>query len=781
MDPTSSPSLTSLSECESIAIPSTFQSQAGSKSKPNPEPQAPAADSGAPLASGCGTVTVTAGTSSTAMDERKPAVPEDAGRKSGKESRRNSRAPATNTDTSHILSQQETPAAATATGPKQKRVRKRKDDDEKAKPKRERNSTGDKAVAGAAGGKDGGEPKPRRQRNSNVKPQDGGDAAATAASRKKAKLEHTADEATPSVTPRQTKITDMVSVTSTATAHPPQLSQQQQQHQFSQHPPQTSSAQPSPTPAYSMQRSLSQHSPQPSPHHPAAYSQRNGTYEAGGTAGSPYAYNNNNSTTTTTNNTHHAPPPPPPQQAQPASLPRSSGQNYDPIRSAIETSSSVSTPAVPTAKPAPAPQGSSSFSPPPNTVTPPPRPATTPFRASASPAISSIIDPPAANSTPAISIPPPVTATSDNKPTLSPTQNPANGATESSKPSAQPLTHSKSQDSNAMDIDSKPASSKPGPKKNTASSTGNASSGALSPKPASSRNKEPPRPLPSTGSGLLSNALFGGDTSSSSDTKYLPNIILNIPIKGKSNLVINFARMAEEQYGFDALHPRIAAQKERRARLAAASAVLEKSERAGRGESGAEDDLSLDVDRDSDGDGDVNMSGMGAHTPNGTGTDEATAAPNPNGEAKKPRRRKIEEYDRDDPFVDDSELIWEEQAAACKDGFFVYSGLLVQEGDKVSVEKADGTTKRGRGRRGGASGTTHGNSGTSSRGRGGHAGSSSTTNHPNGDGATAGKSGTGRGGARKPRITKADRLQMEKEKIEREKMAIGLSGKAAAK
>ncbi|KAF3897619.1 HUN domain-containing protein [Trichophyton interdigitale] len=783
MDPTSSPSLTSLSECESIAIPSTFQSQAGSKSKSNPEPQAPAADSGVPLASGCGTVIVTAGTSSTAMDERKPAVPEDAGRKSGKESRRNSRAPATNTDTSHMLSQQETPAA---TGPKQKRVRKRKDDEEKAKPKRERHSTGDKAVAGAAAaaGKDGGEPKPRRQRNSNVKAQDGADAAAaTAASRKKAKLEHTADETTPSVTPRQAKITDMVSMTSTATAHPPQLSQQQQQHQFSQHPPpQTSSAQPSPAPTYSMQRSLSQHSPQPSPHHPASYTQRNGAYEAGGTAGSPYAYNNNNTNNSTaTNNAHHAPPPPPPQQAQPASLPRSSGQNYDPIRSAIESSSSVSTPAVPTAKPAPAPQGSASFSPPPNTVTPPPRPAATPFRASASPAISSIIDPPAANSTPAISIPPPVTATSDSRPALSPTQNPANGATESSKPSAQPLTHSKSQDSNAMDIDSKPASSKPGPKKNTASSTGNLSSGALSPKPTSSRNKEPPRPLPSTGSGLLSNALFGGDANSSSDTKYLPNIILNIPIKGKSNLVINFARMAEEQYGFDALHPRIAAQKERRARLAAASAVLEKSERAGRGESGAEDDLSLDVDRDSDGDGDVNMSGMGTHTPNGTGTDEATTAPNPNGEVKKTRRRKIEEYDRDDPFVDDSELIWEEQAAACKDGFFVYSGLLVQEGDKVSVEKADGTTKRGRGRRGGASGTTHGNSGTSSRGRGGHAGSSSTTNHPNGDGATAGKSGTGRGGARKPRITKADRLQMEKEKVEREKMAIGLSGKAAAK
>lgn len=72
------------------------------------------------------------------------------------------------------------------------------------------------------------------------------------------------------------------------------------------------------------------------------------------------------------------------------------------------------------------------------------------------------------------------------------------------------------------------------------------------------------------------------------------------------------------------------------------------------------------------------MSGMGAGT-NGT--------PSEANEGKKKRRKKVEEYDREDPFVDDTELAWQEQAAASKDGFFVYSGPLVQEGEKVQVER----------------------------------------------------------------------------------------------
>ncbi|KAI5301929.1 hypothetical protein KEM55_001423, partial [Ascosphaera atra] len=75
---------------------------------------------------------------------------------------------------------------------------------------------------------------------------------------------------------------------------------------------------------------------------------------------------------------------------------------------------------------------------------------------------------------------------------------------------------------------------------------------------------------------------------------------------------------------------------------------------------------------------------------------------------KRKRRKQNEEYDRNDPFVDDTELAWQEHAAATKDGFFVYSGPLVPEGEKVVVEKADGKTRRPRASRGGraASGTT---------------------------------------------------------------------------
>jgi hypothetical protein len=32
-------------------------------------------------------------------------------------------------------------------------------------------------------------------------------------------------------------------------------------------------------------------------------------------------------------------------------------------------------------------------------------------------------------------------------------------------------------------------------------------------------------------------------------------------------------------------------------------------------------------------------------------------------------------------------MVWQEQAAASKDGFFVYSGPLVPEGEKVQVER----------------------------------------------------------------------------------------------
>lgn len=265
-----------------------------------------------------------------------------------------------------------------------------------------------------------------------------------------------------------------------------------------------------------------------------------------------------------------------------------------------------------------------------------------------------------------------------------------------------------------MEVDSErpaPATAEKTPKKESKPATA-PSSKPPSPKP-SRPAKEAPPPLPQ-GSGLISNALFGvDDNSSEAPDQPTPNIVVHIPLQGHGNQIVNFARLAEEQYGFAALHPRLAAHKERLARVAAAGAALERNDLLGRGISAgesADEDLSLEVDRDSDADGD------GAKA-NETG--EGT---------KKRRKRKGEEYDREDPFVDDSEMVWQEQAAASKDGFFVYSGPLVSEGDKMQVERyvftsvikrnhtdiqlrADGTIKRGRGRgrggRGRASGTTH--------------------------------------------------------------------------
>ena len=57
---------------------------------------------------------------------------------------------------------------------------------------------------------------------------------------------------------------------------------------------------------------------------------------------------------------------------------------------------------------------------------------------------------------------------------------------------------------------------------------------------------------------------------------------------------------------------------------------------------------------------------------------------------KKPHPMKgkslIGKYDIDDPFIDDSELLWEEQRALAEDGFFVFFGPLVASSDSGSPE-----------------------------------------------------------------------------------------------
>jgi hypothetical protein len=150
------------------------------------------------------------------------------------------------------------------------------------------------------------------------------------------------------------------------------------------------------------------------------------------------------------------------------------------------------------------------------------------------------------------------------------------------------------------------------------------------------------------------------------EEKDTPTIVLTIPItSGETNKYVNFMRMAEDQYGWDALHPRLAANRDRKARIALAAASLEKVE-SGR-ESG--DEMSVDL---SDGEG---------SNPDNGGVSGADAQAKP----KKKRNFKEDQYDVDDDFVDDSELLWEAQAAASRDGFFVYSGPLVPEVEKPAA------------------------------------------------------------------------------------------------
>ena len=220
--------------------------------------------------------------------------------------------------------------------------------------------------------------------------------------------------------------------------------------------------------------------------------------------------------------------------------------------------------------------------------------------------------------------------------------------------------------------------------KKTSRSTPDASSSTHSPKPA--RKKDNSVTLPS-GNGLLSGSIFGSGFDSVGPGKTAPTVVLHVPLDTE-NKYINFARLAEERYGFNALHPRLAAQQERLARVAAAGAALENANKSGSGMSA--DEMSLDLSEVEE-NGEVSNVEMG-----GMGLDgEGRGIPRSGGEGsegpvkKAPKKRMMKEdmYDKDDPFVDDTELAWEEQAAASKDGFFVYSGPVVPPGEDANIER----------------------------------------------------------------------------------------------
>ncbi|KAK6196937.1 Vacuolar protein sorting-associated protein 74 [Pestalotiopsis sp. IQ-011] len=400
-------------------------------------------------------------------------------------------------------------------------------------------------------------------------------------------------------------------------------------------------------------------------------------------------------------------------EPQPTTTPRSSGTNYDPVRPSYDPVRGTMV-------------SHHSYS---NPLASPRAPANAINRASASPSIASLVDPPVqiispipqhstfaqsnaqsqhrqdSNSVPAS--PQPFRTPKDFAPPL---PAPRQTIAESKKETAPTITRAQIE-IRPSSITSIAAASKRTPPKNHSHTSG-------SPKFGAQKNGIE---MPGDERSIL-------DFGKSGSAVTTPSIVLHIPLTGDNNKYVNFMRMAEDQYGWDALHPRQAEAKARKARIAAASAALAQQE-------GGRDGDEMSVDESDNEDSNIEMGGL-------------SGADKPDGKIKKKKRHfKEDEYDKEDDFVDDSEMLWEEQAAASRDGFFVYSGPLVPEVEKPEPGRGEGRPARGRGSRGGRGGSGRG-TGTG-RGRGGGPGS--------------------RGGVvRKPRMTKADKAQMDREKAERE-------------
>ena len=423
----------------------------------------------------------------------------------------------------------------------------------------------------------------------------------------------------------------------------------------------------------------------------------------------------------------------------PTPRPFSSGQNYDPIRgSTMESAPRLSNPSTST----PAAQTSPHVN-----------------RASASPAIASLIDPPTAIKT---SAPLPASyspQTTVQQPSFVPSQHsppPPKPTSNFVPPPTQPQPQPQLQPSSPF--------SKGQPRIPQADGTVDAMDveptcenqqvpEIKAPKSSSSAPTPKARPTPpkGTGSGLLSTAdLFGERSSEPSERKGV-NIDIQIPLNPAGGNTINIAQEIIRKYGRDAINPRAAAHREQLLRIAAEQNRFHDSN----------DDMSVDLLSEMEGDSNVEMGGMDDEKSN-TGLDN-------DGKPARKRRKKVEEYDKEDDFIDDTELAWQEQAAVAKDGFFVYSGPLVPEGQQAQVESSSSTRgsrggrSRGRGSRSTTSGTTHASLAEKSR-------DSSTSTRAR----TRGTRGTS--APRKPRITKADRERMEAEKMDRERAAAGMGG-----
>ena len=159
-----------------------------------------------------------------------------------------------------------------------------------------------------------------------------------------------------------------------------------------------------------------------------------------------------------------------------------------------------------------------------------------------------------------------------------------------------------------------------------------------------------------------------------------PIIALHIPLldpkdpkPGQAEAVVNVLKLAEEKYGWAALHPN-------------AKSALEMMDEIVEDE---DDGVEEEVEEEEVADGEEQASQNPSKRKRRENDEELN-------EEELARRheikmnRKVGKYDYEDPFIDDEELQWEEEITSTKEGFFVYWGPLAD--DKNKSKK--GTSKK---------------------------------------------------------------------------------------
>ena len=175
-----------------------------------------------------------------------------------------------------------------------------------------------------------------------------------------------------------------------------------------------------------------------------------------------------------------------------------------------------------------------------------------------------------------------------------------------------------------------------------------------------------------------------------------PIVILDIPLHDVSSneyldengqVVFNVYNMIQEKYGGQI-------SKTKRNLIVDLNDDVEAAE-DNEGEDGAEVEHDAEDDDDDDDDDDEEDDEEDGAAIDSTKNKDSSSSP----KKKRPHplkgKSRIGKYDIEDPFIDDSELLWEEQRAATRDGFFVYFGPLIEKGQYASFQRVDGTMKKG--------------------------------------------------------------------------------------